>query len=204
MRLFISFNFSDETALQISHSAAAMKKLTKGGAYPPVGNYHMTLAFLGECERSQVKHVESAMKAAAAASSPFDVTIGGVGCFRRQSGDVVFVKADGGETLGKFHDEHKDDKKAFAAYMQAAEKGCEISQYRVGDAYLRGKGVAQNDKKGVAWILKAGENGHFEAYAMLSVLYEQGVGVPKDLVKAEYWKAKLDEFLSNTKKFFNG
>jgi TPR repeat protein len=100
--------------------------------------------------------------------------------------------------LGKFHDEHKDDKKAFAAYMQAAEKGCEISQYRVGDAYLRGKGVAQNDKKGVAWILKAGENGHFEAYAMLSVLYEQGVGVPKDLVKAEYWKAKLDEFLSNT------
>jgi len=105
MRLFISFNFSDETSARIAHSAAALKKLTKGGVYPPAGNYHMTLAFLGECERSQVKDVEKAMKEAAAASAPFDVTIGGVGCFRRQSGDVFFVKADGGETLGKFHDD---------------------------------------------------------------------------------------------------
>lgn len=105
MRLFISFNFNDETAARISHSAAALKKLTKGGVYPPAGNYHMTLAFLGECERGRVKDVEKAMKAAAAASAPFDVTIGGVGCFRRQSGDVVFVKADGGEILRKFHDD---------------------------------------------------------------------------------------------------
>ena len=95
--------------------------------------------------------------------------------------------------LGKYYSENNQPKKAFDSFMLSAEQGNDMAQYRVADAYLRGDGVEQSDKKCAEWMIKSAEQGWFEAMVRLSVMYEMGIGVTKDLTKAAYWKAKIEE-----------
>ena len=78
-------------------------------------------------------------------------------------------------------------------FMLSAEQGNDMAQCRVADAYFRGDGVEQSDKKCAEWMIKSAEQGWFEAMVRLSAMYEMGIGVTKDLTKAAYWKAKIEE-----------
>ncbi len=104
MRLFVSINFDAATTRKISRSAAALRDYAAHGTYVPSENYHVTLAFLGECERSVVDRLVRAMDEAGAGRGPFDVTVGGVDFFEKDDGKIVYVPVDGGKPLGELHD----------------------------------------------------------------------------------------------------
>lgn len=103
MRLFIAFGFSEPARALVGRYAAALRDLSSGGTYAPRENYHLTLAFLGECERSRVSDVESAIRAAVRGRAPITATLGGAGSFDRPDGRIVWVGASDGGELQKLH-----------------------------------------------------------------------------------------------------
>lgn len=103
MRLFIAFGFSEPSRALFSRYAAALRDLAASGMYPGKENYHLTLAFLGECERSRVSDVEAAIRAAVRGRAPIKVTIGGAGAFDRPDGKIVWVGAGDDGALHGLH-----------------------------------------------------------------------------------------------------
>ena len=77
--------------------------------------------------------------------------------------------------------------------LKSAEKGDAISQTRLGEMYLYGKGVSRNYVEALKWFLKAAEQGHLEACYPLGCMYEEGKGVEQDLAEALKWYRKAGE-----------
>jgi tetratricopeptide (TPR) repeat protein len=106
--------------------------------------------------------------------------------------------------------------KAVMWYKKAAEQGDAEAQDWLGDCYLSGEGVAQDEAQAVKWYRKAAEQGNTEAQIslggcylgkaeavkwyrkaaeqgdafaqfMLGTCYNNGYGVPKDDVVAYMW-----------------
>jgi TPR repeat protein len=69
-------------------------------------------------------------------------------------------------------------------FRLAAEQGHAHSQFRVGDMYMSGDGVAKNDTEAVKWFRKAAEQGLANAQGMLGIMYAKGQAVPQDYVLA--------------------
>ena len=70
--------------------------------------------------------------------------------------------ADAQYNLGIMYDNGrgviKDEMKAFALYLKAAEQGNASAQYNVGSMYYEGRGVLKSYSKARYWIEKAYEN----------------------------------------------
>ena len=73
---------------------------------------------------------------------------------------------------------------------KAAEQGDKISQTRLGEMYLYGKGVSLDYAEAVKWLSKAAEQGHVEAYYTLGCMYEEGKGVAPNHEEAVKWFCK--------------
>lgn len=86
-----------------------------------------------------------------------------------------------------------DEAKAVTWYRMAAEKGNAKAQNNLGMAYVKGQGVAHDDKEGFNWLRKAAEQGHVKAENNLSVLYSSGRGVAKDESESAKWCRKAAE-----------
>jgi TPR repeat protein len=54
-------------------------------------------------------------------------------------------------------------RKAAGLYRKAAEGGHDEAQFYLGDCYLNGRGVEQDDKQAAEWFKKAAEQGHLQA-----------------------------------------
>jgi len=69
-------------------------------------------------------------------------------------------------------------------YTKAAEQGDRNAQNSLGAMYTEGKGVKQDNKKGVKLYTKAAEQGHSFAQFNLGAMYYQGDGVKQNKLKA--------------------
>lgn len=69
----------------------------------------------------------------------------------------------------------------------AAEAGNAVAQTRMGLAYRRGQGVAQDNDEAVRWYRKAAEQNDAEAQAYLGFMYMTAKGVPHDDEQAVHW-----------------
>ena len=91
MRLFIALRFGGEVRDALLRAGEELRKSGVGGRFVPAENLHLTLAFIGEyADPDAVWEVM-----AAAPFSPFELKIGGFGCF----GSTLWAGADGGEEL---------------------------------------------------------------------------------------------------------
>ena len=54
------------------------------------------------------------------------------------------------------------------------------AQYRLGGAYVNGKGVARKPELGAKRLQKAAEQGHIAAQCNLGVMYQKGTGVEQN------------------------
>ena len=79
---------------------------------------------------------------------------------------------------------------AFEYFMEAAKRNSADGQFRVGDAYEYGYGVAVNPQEAAKWHHKAAEQNHKSACHHLSVMYSKGIGVPWNPIEARKWKKK--------------
>ena len=88
MRLFIAASFSKEVIDNLLESRNELKKISTSLSLSNPNNYHLTLAFLGECEINDIERIKEII------DNCFDskerIVINGYGFFNRESGKIVF------------------------------------------------------------------------------------------------------------------
>ena len=86
------------------------------------------------------------------------------------------------------------DKEAGATWLQkAADAGDVPAEAQLGNAYMRGDGLAQDDGKAFALLTKAADAGNANAQVNLGYLYLSGRGVPADKYQGMAWSVKAAE-----------
>ena len=87
----------------------------------------------------------------------------------------------------------KDTDKAIRYLTQAAERGDQNAQAKLGLLFYRGTGVEQDYKKAFDWISKAIEQGNAAAQFYRGMMCMIGEGVPQDNKQAVKWFTKAAE-----------
>lgn len=72
-------------------------------------------------------------------------------------------------------------------YRKAAAQGYPAAQYKLGEMYWHGIGVARDVMASAKWYLMAAELGYPRAQWNLWMAYSGGMGVPRDPVAAYKW-----------------
>ena len=75
----------------------------------------------------------------------------------------------------------------FAQYYRAAEAGAPEAQTIIGNLYLLGLGVREDQALAAHWYLKAAISGYVPAQINLGQLYWNGLGVPRRVGSAVGW-----------------
>ena len=101
MRLFIAFEIPDPVKAELEKSASLLRAACTRGAFPPRENYHITLAFLGEVPAERMEDITSAMDSCVC--GPVPLTIGQLGRFRRDGGDVIWRAVRAPDALARLH-----------------------------------------------------------------------------------------------------
>lgn len=91
MRLFVAIGLSDEIRKTLTGTLHEMKQKGIKGNYQPVGNLHLTLAFLGEVRNSS--QVSEALQSVQ--YKPFRLGLDDLGSF----GDVLWMGVKGNQAL---------------------------------------------------------------------------------------------------------
>jgi TPR repeat protein len=86
--------------------------------------------------------------------------------------------------------EAEDYAKAVELWHKSADMGNDNAQNALGNCYLYGNGVPQDDKKAAEWYRKSADQGHEFAQNNLAMCYYNGNGVPQDFKKAAEWFRK--------------
>ena len=86
MRLFIAINFECGTRGRLVALRDELSGRSARGRFSLTDNLHLTLAFLGECSEGQASAAKAAMDAIS--FEAFDLTIEGIGRFKRDGGDI--------------------------------------------------------------------------------------------------------------------
>ena len=90
MRLFIAITFSKDIIDNLIESRDALKSVSSSLKLSPIENYHLTLAFLGECEVSDLDKIKNLIDNTF--SKKIDMTVKGLGFFNSMNGKIVFRK----------------------------------------------------------------------------------------------------------------
>lgn len=92
---------------------------------------------------------------------------------------------------------NEDDVEAFERYYIVARQGDANAQYELGDCYLEGRGVKQNEVLAFKWFHQAANQGQVDAQNMLGRCYVEGWGVEADETKAiECYRKATDQGLA--------
>jgi len=101
MRLFVAINFDRDTRLKLIALRDEVRTRSVRGSFVSPENFHLTLAFLGECNSKQIANARKAMDKAA--FSPFDIRIDSLGRFKRDGSDLWWAGVRECEELLKLH-----------------------------------------------------------------------------------------------------
>jgi len=84
--------------------------------------------------------------------------------------------------------------KAARIWHELALKGNRDAQFNLALIYHSGVAGPQDEKEAVKWYQQAASNGHVQAQEYMAVGYREGwFGLDRDVSKAEFWEAKLDQ-----------
>lgn len=99
MRLFTAILFDKETLNSLYKAVENLRNVSMGGTFTVKENLHLTVNFIGETKR--ISEVEQAMRDAAnkTGAKGFNLTIGGLGKFKRREGDIYWVGVGREEAL---------------------------------------------------------------------------------------------------------
>jgi TPR repeat protein len=114
-------------------------------------------------------------------------------CFR-----FLWPLANGGDAraqteLGFLYSEGLGVRKNVSAainwYRKAAAQGSASGQFHIASSYMDGdNGLTQDYNLGLYWARKAAAQNYSYGLVLMSKIYEKGLGVPKDSVKAASWE----------------
>ncbi len=86
MRLFIAINLNTATKSRLIDIQDAIRRNSRSGRFSTKENLHLTLAFMGECNETQVNAIKEAMTGLT--FEPFELTVDAIGRFKRPGGDI--------------------------------------------------------------------------------------------------------------------
>ena len=98
-----------------------------------------------------------------------------------------FEEAEAAYNRNDYAAAHKLYEEAYRLLRPAAERGDALAQFRIGDMYRVGGGVARDFHEAEKWYRKAAEQKHKQAQFYLGMFYFYGWGVPQDYVRAHMW-----------------
>lgn len=76
--------------------------------------------------------------------------------------------------------------------LNAAQNGDPVSQRKLGQCYLLGKGIEKNNEEGIQWLQKSAENGNLDALVLLFGIYFKGeCGTAKNTEKGVSYLIKV-------------
>ena len=87
---------------------------------------------------------------------------------------------------------------------QKAEQGDAVAQGHLGNKYMGGFGVPQDDALGVVWLRKGAEQGDTQSQRLLGISYSCGKGTPLDATIAVTWYRKAADQGDEMSQFFLG
>lgn len=103
MRLFIAINFPDEIKDSLLSTISRLKQNCTGGNFTRYDNLHLTIAFLGEIPPAKIGKIKTCMDSVS--FSPFELTLSGIGRFKRTGGDIYWYGIDRCASLNKIHEQ---------------------------------------------------------------------------------------------------
>jgi len=89
MRLFIAINFEEEIKSKINEIIDKIKGYAVQGRFVKKEHMHLTLEFLGEVPKERLDDIKSVMDIIN--SSPFKLSLTGLGYFRRKEGNIYWL-----------------------------------------------------------------------------------------------------------------
>lgn len=112
-------------------------------------------------------------------------------------GFLLENKYKNGQTLYGVAGKPSDLIEAVDYYEKAASLGCSIAKYKLGMIYfskqkqntLLTSSQLPSLPKSILWLTQAAKEGYAEAQFKLSTLYQQGIGLPKDIIQAYLWQS---------------
>jgi len=114
--------------------------------------------------------------------------------------DITEEEAERGDagtqySLGSQYESwYQDYVEALKWYRKAAERGYFEAQFKLGEMYANGKGVAKDDVEALKWYRKAAEQRYATTqFNHLGAMYYDGEGAPEDAAEAVEWYRKLTE-----------
>ncbi|MFZ5353003.1 MAG: RNA 2',3'-cyclic phosphodiesterase [Bacillota bacterium] len=81
MRSFIGIDFNRETKDGIAAVQAIIRNNSKRGRFKYIGNFHLTLKFLGDIEDNNVVRIGRTLRECASQISSFDICVDDIGLF---------------------------------------------------------------------------------------------------------------------------
>jgi uncharacterized protein len=113
--------------------------------------------------------------------------IGAVSCL------IMMAPAQAGLDEGLAAYERADYSTALTEFKPLARSGDPSAQYRLGQMYFMGQGVATNPNEAAKWFKSAAEKGNPGAQYHLGLLFDTGRGVKESTVEAAKWFRKAAE-----------
>lgn len=132
MRLFIAIDFSEEIKDKLSKIIQELKTQSKRGNFTARENLHLTLVFIGES--NNVSAVTEAMDRVKAGS--FDISVGGLGRFRRDGGDIYWIGVSKNSYLTALYG---------SLYKELCEKGFKLESREYKPHLTLGREVIVNE-----------------------------------------------------------
>lgn len=119
MRLFVAVELSENVKSELIRAIEALGHLCVKGRFTRPENLHLTLAFIGETKRlAEAKSAVDSLNAA-----KFNLTVGGLGAFKRAGGDVYWAGVEKNDRLFEIQD-------ALCAQLKNAGFELENRQYK--------------------------------------------------------------------------
>jgi RNA 2',3'-cyclic 3'-phosphodiesterase len=81
VRTFICIEIPESIKERISRLQETLRQVESQVSWTKASNIHLTLKFLGSVQASRIERIKKALERAANGISPFEVEVGGAGCF---------------------------------------------------------------------------------------------------------------------------
>lgn len=89
MRIFTAINFDKKTIENVLSVQKRLREVSECGNFSRPENLHLTLVFIGEVEKCDLQKIYDAVDSIDHA--PTEFLLDGVGCFRRDGGDIWWI-----------------------------------------------------------------------------------------------------------------
>lgn len=81
IRCFIAIEIPERIQTKLTEIQKALRPKIGRASWTKVGNFHLTLKFLGDIEHDSINEISASLQKIAESQSPFSIEIGGVGAF---------------------------------------------------------------------------------------------------------------------------